>query len=147
MNHLSSIIVALVLCLSSAALVAWHIRAWKRLQREVIDLRERDFRRRQFRRRMQTSAMLGVLGAAIFVGQLLMPGIVSQLFLVMYWTGVVVLVVWVALLALADMAATSFYYSRERNDYVAEQARLHGELLRARDEKDSVQNGKPGSSH
>ena len=52
-----------------------------------------------------------------------------------YWSGVLLLVLWVALLALADMAATGFYYSREKTDYVVEHARLQGELRRARDEE------------
>ena len=81
---------------------------------------------------MQTSAMLGVLGVAIFIGQLLMTWLTSRLFLVIYWSGVLVLVLWMALLALADMAATSFYYSREKNNYVVEHARLQGELRQAR---------------
>ena len=146
MNYLSSIIVALVLVVSSAGLIAWHIRAWKRLQQEEIDPRERDFRRRQYRRRMQTSAMLGVLGVAIFIGQLLMTWVTSRHVLVIYWSGILVLVLWVALLALADMAATGFYYSREKTDYVVEHAKLQGELRRARDEEAPKRNGKPGSA-
>jgi len=145
MNYLSSIIFALVLCASSTGLIAWHIRAWKRLQNAEIDRGERDFRRRQYRRRMQTSVMLGVLGVAIFIGQLLMTWVASRLFLVFYWSGVLVFVLWMALLALADMAATSFYYSREKNNNVVEQARLQGELRRARDKEARARNGKPGS--
>ncbi len=143
MNYLSSILIALALCLSSGALVAWHVRSWRRLQYQELSAGEREFRRRQHRRRMQTSAMLGVLGVAIFVGQVLMLRVGSRLFLVIYWSGVLVLVLWVAALAVADMAATSFYYSREKNDYLVEQARLQGELRRAREIKAKGQNGKP----
>ena len=135
MNYLPSIVAALVLCLSSAALIAWHIRAWKRTQAAEIKAREREFRRRQYRRRMQTSGMLGLLGVAIFVGQLLMIAITSRLILVIYWSGVLLLVLWMALLAVADMVATGFYYSREKNNYIVEHARLQGELRRARDRK------------
>ena len=84
----------LVLCASSGGLIVWHVRAWKRLQAAEIEPRERDFRRRQYRRRMQTSAMLGVLGVAILVGQLLMLWVVSQLFLAIYWGGVLLLLLW-----------------------------------------------------
>ena len=74
MNYLSSIVVSLVLCVSSAGLLVWHVRAWKRLQDAGIDPRERNFRHRQYRRRMQTSAMLGLLGAALHVaGRLPLP--------------------------------------------------------------------------
>ena len=145
MDYLSSIVVALVLCASSAGLIAWHVRTWQRLQGAEIDPREREFRRRQYRRRMQTSAMLGVLGAAIFIGQLLIVWPASWLLLAIYWSGVLVLVLWIALLALADMAATSFYYSREKNNSLVEHAKLQGELLRAREKEAKGRNGKPGS--
>ena len=147
MNYLPSILVTLVLCISSAGLMAWHIRVWKLLQHTEINPRERDFRRRQYRRRIQTSAMLGVLGVAIFIGQLLMIRVTSRLILVIYWSGVLVLVLWMALLALADMAATSFYYSREKNNYVVEHAKLQGELRRTREREAKVRNGKPESGH
>ena len=143
MNFVPSAAVALVLGVTSVGLIAWHVRAWNRWQRAEIDSRERDFRRRQYRRRMQTSAMLGILGVAILLGQLLMNRTVPLLFLVIYWSGVLGLLLWVALLALADMAATSFYYSREKNDCVVEQARLQDELRRAREEESRKQNGKP----
>ena len=143
MDYLSSIIVALVLCVSSAGLIVWHVRAWQRLSQAGSDPRERDFRRRQYHRRMQTSAMLGVLGVAIFVGQLLIAWPASRLFLVLYWSGVLVLVLWVALLALADMTATSFYYGREKNQCVVEQAKLQNELRQARDKVAKSRNGKP----
>jgi len=146
MTFLSSIVFALVLCASSGGLMGWHRRVWKRLQEEESDQEEREFHRRQYRRRMQTSAMLGVLGVAIFVGQLLIVGIDSRPVLVIYWSGVLLLVLWLVLLALADITATSFYYSREKNQFIVDHAKLQGELRRARAEKAKVRNGKPKSS-
>jgi hypothetical protein len=143
MDYLSSALVSLVLCLSSAGLIVWHVRAWQRLQQAGTDALERDFRRRQYRRRMQTSIMLGLLGVAIFVGQLLMTPNTAWHLLVIYWSGVVVLVLWVALLAVADMTATSFYYSREKTQCVVEQARLQNELRQARETLAKSRNGKP----
>ncbi len=143
MNALSSIVVALVLCVLSGGLVAWHIRTWKRLQQAEIEPREREFRRRQYRRRMQTSAMLGVLGMAILIGQLLMIWITSWLLLAIYWSGLLLLVLWVVLLAVADMTASVFFYSREKNSCLAEQAKLQGELRQAQDEEAPARNGKP----
>ena len=142
-EHLSSFLVALLLIVSSAALMVWHVRTWRRLRQEESSEREQDFRRRQFRRRMQTSAMLGVLGAAILVGQLLLPVIHSRMFLVIYWSGVLVLVFWIALLAIADVVATSFYYSREKSEFVIQHAKLQAEARKARDEKARASNGKP----
>ena len=143
MDYLSSVLVSLALCVSSAGLMFWHVRAWQRLQHAGIDPRERDFRRRQYRRRMQTSAMLGVLGVAIFVGQLLMAWPASRLLPVIYWSGVLALVLWMALLALADMAATSFYYSREKTSSIVEHAKLQAELRRVREKEAKARNGKP----
>ena len=143
MYYFLSVLVALVLCGSSAGLIAGHIRAWRRLQGAEIDQGERHFRCRQYRRRMQTSAMLGVLGVAIFVGQLLMIWITSWLLLAIYWSGLLLLVLWVVLLAVADMTASVFFYSREKNSCLAEQAKLQGELRQAQDEEAPARNGRP----
>ena len=145
-KHLSSVLISLALCVSSAGLIVWHIRAWRRLQNADTEPIERDFRRRQYRRRMQTSAMLGLLGVAIFVGQVLMT-LDTPLFLVIYWSAVLLLLLWMAILAVADMVATSFHYSREKNDYLVEHARLQGELLLAREKEAKARNGKPGPRH
>jgi hypothetical protein len=149
MTHLSSFVVAVLLVLSSAGLIAWHVRHWNRLDRAELEERELRFRRRQFRRRLQTSAMLGLLGAAIFGGQLLLNAVVPKRFQVYYWIGVLVLVLWIGLLAIADMVATTFYYSRARSDFVVQHARLQAELRKARNEDSRTKNsgghnGKPG---
>lgn len=148
----STYLLAALLGLTSIGLIVWHIRGRQRLAEEELDERERDFRRRQFRRRLQTSALLGLLGAAIFVGQLLLDAVHSPRFHVGYWIGVLALVLWIALLAIADMAATSVYYSREKTDFVVQHAKLQAELQKAREEesqrkKQRPQNGKPGAGH
>jgi hypothetical protein len=147
MNYLPSVLVGLVLCASSGGLIASHIRTWKRLKDEDLDELESEFHRRQYRRRMQTSGMLGVLGMAILVGQLLILWVTSSLFILLYWGAVVVLVIWMALLALADMTATGVFYSREKSNSIVEHARLQSELRRARDEEAPRRNGKPGTEH
>jgi hypothetical protein len=143
-NFLCSAALALVLCVCSAGLMAWHVRARKRLPAAEIDALERGFRRRQFRRRMQTSAMLGVLGLAIIVGQLLLLWATSAIVVAIYWLVVVVLVVWMLLLAMTDVADTSLFYSRQVGNSAVEQARLRGELRQAIEEEARQQNGKPG---
>ena len=47
-----------------------------------------------------------------------------------WWIGIVALVLWIVLLAIADLAATSFFYSREKSDFVVEHAKLQAELAR-----------------
>jgi cell division protein FtsL len=141
MNHLSSFLVALVLVVSSAALIVWHVRIWQQFQAKEMGERERNFRRRQFRRRVQTSALLGLLGGAILLGQLLFRPTQPHWFLVLYWSGVLLLVLWIALLATADMVATAFYYSRERSECAVQQAKLHAELRKARNGESHGHNG------
>jgi UDP-N-acetylmuramyl pentapeptide phosphotransferase/UDP-N-acetylglucosamine-1-phosphate transferase len=143
-HHLSSFLFALALVLTSAALISWHLRMRSVWQEQEMPDRERDFRRRQFRRRIQTSAMLGVLGVAIFVGQLLMGRVHWVLFPIIYWSCVLLLVLWLALLAVADMVATNFYYSREKSEFAAEQAKLQAELRKFREEEARRKNDWPG---
>jgi MFS family permease len=121
---------ALFLLSVAAGLMVSHARSWLAMRSAQLEPREADYRRRQFRRRMQTSAMLGVLGVAIFVGHLLTAWVASRLFAVFYWGGVLLLLGWMALLALADILATKFHFSRLRQDYMVEQAKLQAELRR-----------------
>jgi ABC-type Fe3+ transport system permease subunit len=144
-RFLWSAALALVLCACSAGLIVWHVRARKRLRAAEIDAFERHFRRRQFRRRMQTSAMLGVLGAAIFVGQLMMLWVASPLFVAVYWSAVVLLVLWMLLLAMADMADTGLFYSRQTGNSAVEHSRLQGELQKAIEDEARQRNGRPST--
>ena len=146
-SFLSSFVVALILVATSVALIVRHVRVWKRLKKEELDERELNFRRRQFRRRLQTSAMIGLLGVAIVVGQLLLRDAVKPLlkFQVYYWIGVLALLLWIVLLAVADMVATSAYYSRERSDLAVGHAKLQIELRKARERAGRRHNGKPGT--
>jgi hypothetical protein len=147
MTHLSSFLVAILLILASVGLIAWHVRSWRRARQGELEERERDFHLRQLRRRVQTSVMIGLLGVAIFAGQLLLEAKTPWKLQVIYWIGVLALVLWIALLAVADMTATSFYYSREKSDFVVERAKLQAELRKARNEdaerKSRGHNGKP----
>ncbi len=121
-----SILLAIVLLLAAIGLMAWHVRTWRFTERHVRRAEERDYRFRQFRRRMQTSGMLGFVAAALPVGVAVMrawPKIG-----VLYWGGVLLLVGWIGLLALADIVATGHYYGRLRRDFAIEEARLHAEL-------------------
>jgi hypothetical protein len=145
MNDLSSIVVALILVGTSVALIARHVRVWKQLREEELDERELNFRRRQFRRRVQTSAMIGLLGVAIVVGQVLLDVVKSPKLQVYYWIGVLALLLWIVLLAVADMVATSAYYSRERSDLAVGHAKLQVELRKARERAGRRHNGKPGA--
>ena len=74
--------------------------------------------------------MLALLGVLIPLGQWLTAWAQSRLFAAIFWGGVLLLTVWMGLLALADMMATHYHYSRLRNDVLIERAKLQAELRR-----------------
>ena len=127
MDLFSSTVVSVFLLLAAAGLMFWHVAAWRHCAVEDLDETELDFRRRQFRRRIQTSALLGVLAAALFIGQFI-TGPNALLFI--YWGIALLLVAWVALLAVVDALATKFHFARLREKYLVEQAKLQAEIRR-----------------
>ena len=132
MEPWSLILVAVSLLLAAGGLIRSHQRAWRALQqrRGQMEPSEYDFRRRQLRRRWQTSAMLGLVGIGMLIGGLLIVRRAAPQLVVVFWLGVMLLVVWIALLAAADIVSTRLYFSRLRRDYVVEQARLQAQLRR-----------------
>jgi len=126
----SSILVGLLLVFVAAWFVRWHASAWRALGQRAsqLDPEELDFRRRQLRRRTQTSAMLGLVGVGMLVGRLLIVWRAPPTLILVFWGGVVLLVLWLGLLAVADIVATRYYFSRLRRDYLVEQARLQAQL-------------------
>lgn len=106
----------------------WHLRSWRGIQLADLSVEELDFYRRQFRRRIQTSAMLGILAAGLFVGELLTWWVRSYLFFIIYWGAILILVLWVALLAAVDIWATQYHFGRLKHKCLIEQAKLHAEI-------------------
>ncbi len=130
-----------VLLLSAAlGLMYWHVLSWRRSQAADLGPGELDFYRRQFRRRIQTSAMLGILAIGLSVGELLTGRISSQLFFIVYWAAILLLVAWVALLAGADIWATKYHFGQLRQKCLIEQAKLQAEIRRVQAMRG---NGKP----
>lgn len=130
MDIWSSAVFSLFVIASAAGLLWWHVHSWKRHQHDAVTPRDLDYHRRQFRRRMQTSAMLAILGLGIMIGRLLMllPG--AAMFITIYWCGVLALLGWIALLALADVWATRQHFGALRTDFLVEQAKMKAELRR-----------------
>ena len=109
----------------ASGLLLWiHWRAWHACRSEELDERAFDFRRRQFRRRMQASAMIGIVGIAV-VASLAIEDPLSAAIL---WLVVLALVVWMLLLALADMMSSYFYFYQIRAQHAAEHASLKAQL-------------------
>lgn len=126
----SQVLMPLLLLLCAVGLMISHVRTWRRARRQELQPDELDYRRRQYRRRMQTSAMLGLLAVAIFVGQLITGRIESKAFLLCYWGLVLLVLGWVGLLAVADILATKHHFGRLRQAYRLEQVKLQAELRR-----------------
>ena len=126
----SCILFSLVIVAAAACLCVWHVRVWQRLRQGPLDKAEFDYRRRQFRRRIQANAMLGLLGLSVLGGGVMMALRLNPLAITLYWLGVIVVLGWLALLALADMLATKQHYGRIQDRYAVEQARLKVELRR-----------------
>jgi hypothetical protein len=123
----SYLLVSLFLLTCAAGLIVSHVHTWRHTQTRATSTEEFEYRRRQYRRRMQSSVMLAILAMAIFVGQWIthppwLPFV--------YWGAVVLVVVWVGLLAVADMVATKHYFGRLRDDFLIEQAKLRAEVRR-----------------
>ncbi|MDH3717327.1 MAG: hypothetical protein OES79_04330 [Planctomycetota bacterium] len=118
---------ALLLIAISAGLVIAHVYAWRgeRSRQEAESGQDCDFAWRKFRRRMQASLMIGVTGLAIMAGNWLPADPLVHL---VYWAGVILWVVWIALLALADGLATQHHFRRLRNEQLVEEAQLRRQL-------------------
>jgi hypothetical protein len=140
MDIWSSLLISILLLLAALWLMYWHVRSWRKMQLADLSPDDLDFYRRQFRRRIQTSAMLGILAVMIFVGELLTWWINSHVFFIFYWAAALLLVVWVALLAGADIWATQYHFGQLRQQCIIEQAKLHAEIRRVQSVRG---NGKP----
>lgn len=135
---------AVLMLLASAALMVSHARTWRRVRDRPApqDAKETQYRWRQFRRRMQTTAMLAIAAVALLVGHWIDPERVSPLVFLLYWAGVILLVLWVALLAVADMISTKSYFGRVQQSQLVEKAKLQAELRKI---QSSRGNGRPGN--
>lgn len=135
---------SLSICTVLVAVSLWLIWAhWERSAAveadESLENRQRDHLRRRYRRRIQTSTMLGVVGVAILGGRLFPPD-QSGLAFIIYWFCVALLVLWMALLAMADIVSTRLYFGRLRRDVEIQRTALEAQLRR----KTSGESRKPG---
>jgi amino acid permease len=137
------IAISTVFLLVSVGLLVSHVRSWRQYQQQELSPDERNYRWRQFRRRMQTSAMLGLMAVALAVGYVLTLWLKSGWFAAIYWSAVLFMVLWIALLAMADIWATKFHFGRQRQNFMVEQAKLQAELRRLQSIRG---NGKPKTS-
>ncbi len=142
----ASLVFSVVLLACAAGLLLWHLLSWRADRRRRMEPNEREFRRRQFRRRLQTTIMLALLAASLPIGHelvILGRGAGPQSWwlkaAVIFWAAVLVLLVWLVLLATADIWASKFYYGRLRDRNQLEQTRLKAQLWKLREQRQRIE--------
>ena len=91
-----------------------HVRSWAAKKNDSsLDERERRHLHSRFRRRMQASAILAALGVLIPLGGIVIPWQQFPGFFAPYWIAVLLLALWVILLGMADVVATSAHTRAE----------------------------------
>jgi hypothetical protein len=125
-----TVMVAAALVFASLALSASHLRAWRHASHGGLGEQEQSFHARRFRRRVQASVMLGVIGLLLLGDLWLTDGWPALL----YWLGVLLLLVWLLLLAASDWLASRVHFRGQIIRLQNERAVLQAELdqLRAR---------------
>lgn len=134
---LPSILFAALLMLLGLALMWRHAHVWRSARERETDERELAFAGRQFRRRRRTSAIIVVLGLAIAGGELIRSPLVS----LVYWLGILLLVLWIVALAVLDAVATQQHFGAQRAIGDAEKAIL---LRQLRGDVEPRHNGRQG---
>ena len=105
-----TLLISAAACAAVAAVAALfligHVRTWRALAGRA-DLSERDRRyfARQYRRRMQTSSMMALIAVGLFVGLNFIDWRRHPSVFVFFWSGLTVLVVWMAVLAAIDFGS------------------------------------------
>ncbi len=121
---LYSFLLATFLAILGLGLVISHFRAWTDERVRAADERGMAFARRKFRRRTQASSLLILLGVAIAAGEL----VTSPLANLCYWFAVFLLLLWIVVLAILDLAACQQYFGLQRSQQVVEEALLRRQM-------------------
>jgi len=126
MDIVPAIALSLVIFVGAIGVMICHVRAWRTAQSLKLDAGELNYRRRRFFCHLQTTALMGLAGAAL---PLAVPVMRAWPKAGAIYVGVVLLaLVWSVVLAFTDMWATRFYYGRLRDRNQLEQTRLRAEL-------------------
>jgi len=122
-------VVAVVLLFVASGMAVWHMKAWRQAQ-GTLHAQEQVFAAKQYRRRLRTAGLLAVLAILIAVGQVIPPSILA----LCYWFGVTLLVLWVALLGVADVLLSHRHYDELSRNNLVQQAVLRAEIDRLKRE-------------
>ncbi len=119
---------------ASIGLTAWHLRALRAADHGGLGEQEQTFHTRRFRRRAQASIMVGVIGL-LLLGELWLK---DPRVMLLYWSGVVLLLLWLLLLAASDWLASRVHFRGQLNRLQQDRTLIQAEidkLRRARDER------------
>ena len=88
----------------------WNVREWQAAKNsDLHDDHDRQHYYKRFRRRVQTSSLLIFVGVLIPIGDWLIERGKNPLVATIFWSVVLLLVLWIMLLAFADMVSTRSY--------------------------------------
>jgi hypothetical protein len=134
----STIVFSLVLLAISAGLILSQRWAWQKVM--TSQRSDRDFALDQVHRRTRTGALVGVLAVAMIAGD----WITSPAWALAFWTMIVLLVLWVVLLAVADLRATRRHFGKLLRDHRAAEISWQIETIRRNDETRNGAGGHTG---
>jgi hypothetical protein len=117
-------------------LLAWHVKSWREADHGGLGENEHRFHARRYRRRVQASAMVGVIGL-LLLGELWLK---DPRVMVLYWSGVVLLLVWLLLLAASDWLASRVHFRTHLDRLQQERNLLKAEINRFQRERQEPQN-------
>lgn len=117
---LPSLLLATFLAALGAGLLIWHVRTWQAAQGHAPNEGELAFSRRQFHRRRRVGILIVVLGVAVAVGELVRDPVLG----LVYWSGTLLLVLWIVGLAMLDLVASQQHFGLQRHQRDAEEAIL-----------------------
>jgi hypothetical protein len=116
-------LVGFVVVAIGLGLMRWHFVAWNGQQSDPsLTEAERRLYERRYRRRMQTSGLLAVLGVLLGLGDVVAAQQVDPLLFAAWIIAMLLLVCWIILLALGDMASTAVH-SRQQLARVRQEQR------------------------
>lgn len=126
---MGSILLGISLLALGVGMIAWQWAIAHR--RQPADSATEDinnFARRQLRRRTRAGGLVALLGVFVLLG----PLVSNHYLQAVYWSGAMLVVVWVVILAVADMMRTRQHFDELQSQYLMQQAALEAEVQRLR---------------
>ncbi len=126
---MGSILLGICLLALGVGMIAWQRASANRRQSadsasDGVDA----FVRRQLRRRTRASGLVALLGLFVLLG----PLVSNHYLQAIYWSGAMLVAVWVVILVLADMLRTRQHFDQLQTEHRTQQAALEAEVQRLR---------------